>query len=200
MKIFCRFLIGVAISALLPAAAAAQKVRHDVSPNTDFTRLKTYAIQDSEPTESVTEKTTLYDSPFIRERTHDAIAAQLESRGMTRDQQNPDVYVTARRSFKTEFATYGPYNAAWGWGFPYASGWYGGYHYLGPMYMEEVVVGTLTIDVEDASSGDLIWRGTGEKHVSDTSKPEKRTKKVYREVAKIFRNFPAGGAMTYADD
>ena len=50
----------------------------------------------------MTEKTTLYDSPFIRERTHDAIAAQLEGRGMIRDQQNPDVFVTARRSFKTE--------------------------------------------------------------------------------------------------
>ena len=83
--------------------------------------------------------------------------------------------------------TYGPYNAAWGWGFPYHSGWYGGYHYLGPMYMEEVVVGTLTIDVEDASSGDLLWRGTGEKEVSDTSKPEKRIRKVNKEVAKIFQ-------------
>jgi hypothetical protein len=60
------------------------------------------------------------------------------------------------------------------------------------MYTEEVVVGTLTIDIEDASTGQLVWRGTGEKSVSNTSKPEKRTKKVNHEVEKIFRNFPPG--------
>ena len=118
MKILCRFLIGVAIATLLPAAADAQKVRHDFAAGTDFTRLKTYAIKDTGPTETVTEQTTLYDSPFIRERTYDAIAAQLASRGMIRDQEHPDVYVIARRSFKTEYVTYGPYYPAWGWGLP----------------------------------------------------------------------------------
>ena len=63
------------------------------------------------------------------------------------------------------------------------------------MQTEEIVVGTLTIDLQDASSGHLIWRGTGEKEVSDTSKPEKRIRKVNKEVAKIFRNFPSAGVM-----
>ena len=200
MRSLCRFVIGVAIVTLLPAAAAAQRVRYDFAAGTDFTRLKTYAIKDSGPTETITEQTTLYDSPFIRERTHAAIAAQLEARGMTRDDQNPDVYVSARRSFRTEYVTYGPYYPAWGWGYPYSTGWYGGYRYGGLMGTEEVIVGTLTIDFRNASSGDLIWRGTGEKEVSDTSKPEKRIRKVNKEVAKIFRKFPGGGTMAYDDD
>jgi hypothetical protein len=198
MKTLYRFLIGFAISALLPSAAAAQKVRYDFGPDTDFSHLRTYAIKDSGPTETVTEQTTMYDSPFVRERTYDAIAAQLESRGMRRDDRNPDVYVTARRSFKTEYVTYGSYYPAWGWGYPYDWGWYGGYRYGGPAYTEEVVVGTLTVDMQTAANGDLIWRGSAEKTVHDTSKPEKRTKRVNKEVAKIFRNFPPD--RTEADD
>jgi hypothetical protein len=194
VKILSRTLISLAIAALLPAAVSAQKVRYDFGAGTDFTRLKTYAFKDSGPTETITEQTTLYDSPFIRERTHEAIAAQLAIRGMTRDDRNPDVYVTARRTFKTEYVTYGPSYS--GWGYPFGWGydwrWYGAYGYGGPMYTEEVVVGTLTIDIEDASTGQLVWRGTGEKSVSNTSKPEKRTKKVNHEVEKIFRNFPPG--------
>src|SRR5688572_13949365 len=200
MTMMNRWLLGCAIVALLPAGAAAQKVRYDFVPGADFSRMKTYSFSESKSPEiqTITEKTTLYDSPFIKQRTKEAIEAQLQARGMTRDDTNPDVVVSTNRSFKTEYATYG-YYPMWGWGYPYHLGSYGfGYGEAG--YMEEITVGTLIIDVRDATNGQLLWRGSGEKSVLDTSKPEKRIKRVNKEVSKIFRHFPPDGTMTEDDD
>jgi hypothetical protein len=195
-----RWLIALTIAALLPAVAEAQKVRFDFAPGTDFSRLKTYTLGESRSSDiqTVTEKTTLYDSPFIKQRTNEAIEAQLQARGLTRDDEKPDVIVSMGRSFKTEYASYG-YYPMWGWGHPYYVGSYG-FGYGGAEFMEEVTVGTLTIDVKDATNGQLLWRGSGEKTVLDTSKPEKRVKRVNKEVAKIFRHFPPDGVMAEDDD
>ena len=194
-----RWLIGFAIAALLPAVAAAQKVRYDFAPGTDFSRLKTYALSESaSDMQTISEKTTLYDSPFIKQRTNEAIEAQLQRLGMTRDDKNPDVIVSTSRSFKTEYATYG-YYPMWGWGYPYHLGSYG-FGYGGAGFTEEITVGTLTIDLKNAKDGQLLWRGSGEKSVLNTSKPEKRIKRVNKEVTKIFRHFPPDGTMTEDDD
>jgi hypothetical protein len=194
-----RWLIGFAIAALLPAVAAAQKVRYDFAPGTDFSSLKTYALSESaSDMQTMSEKTTLYDSPFIKQRTNEAIEAQLQRLGMTRDDNNPDVIVSTNRSFRTEYATYG-YYPMWGWGYPYHLGSYG-FGYGGAGFTEEITVGTLTIDLKNAKDGQLLWRGSGEKSVLDTSKPEKRIKRVNKEVAKIFRHFPPDGTMTEDDD
>ncbi len=199
MTTMSRLLIGFTIAALMPAVAVAQKVRYDFAPGTDFSRLKTYAISESgsQDMETNSEKTTLYDSPFIKQRTNEAIEAQLLRLGLTRDDKNPDVIVSARRSFKTEYATYG-YYPMWGWNYP-QWGWYG-YPYGGPGFTEEIIVGTLTIDLKNAADGQLLWRGSGEKSVLNTSKPEKRIKRVNKEVTKIFRHFPPDGTMSEYDD
>src|ERR1700752_2288436 len=96
-----RILIGLAVATLLPAAALAQKVTYDFG-TANFSGLKTFAFKES-PVENETEKTTAYASPLVEERTHAAIATQLELRGMTRDDKTPDMYVTTRRTFKTEY-------------------------------------------------------------------------------------------------
>jgi uncharacterized protein DUF4136 len=201
MTTMYRLMIGLAIAALLPAVAVAQKVRYDFAPGTDFSSFKTYALSESGSSEmeTVSEKTTLYDSPFIKQRTNEAIEAQLQGLGMTRDDTNPDVVVSARRSFKTEYATYG-YYPMWGWGYPYHLGSYGVGYGGGAGFTEEITVGTLIIDLKNAANGQLLWRGSGEKSVLNTSKPEKRIKRVNKEVAKIFRHFPPDGIVTDDDD
>ncbi len=177
--------------ALLPLAAAAQEVTYDYNASHDFSAVKTFAVR-PERGEDETEQTTTYDSPFVEARTYAAIAAQLESRGLKRDDSDPDVYVTTRRTFKTEYTMYSEpswfpawgYGYRWGWGSYYPFAW-GGYSYT-----EETLRGTLTIDVADAATGALVWRGVGERSINPLSKPERQTRKINKEVAKIFRNFP----------
>ncbi len=202
MKTMTRIMIGLAVSAWLPAAAMGQKVSYDYNRGADFTRLRTYALKDSPTKQTTTEETTTYDNPLMHERINAAVASQLESRGLRRNDEHPDVYVVARQTFETQ-KNYTAYNYG-GWGSPYGWGWggyswgWGGYGW-DPGYTDiqvrDIVVGTLTIEIEDAATGELLWRGVGEKRVHMHSSPEHRDKRVIRGVAKIFKNFPVAGAV-----
>jgi hypothetical protein len=54
----------------------------------------------------------------------------------------------------------------------------------------EYVVGTLVVDIFDAKSKELMFRGTASDEVSD--KPEKNAKKVTKALDKMFKEFPPG--------
>lgn len=193
MRLTYRALIGVAAASLmLPVTAAAQKVSYDIG-TADFGGLKTFAFRTSPTSEGDTERTTAYDSPLVRERTEAAITAQLQARGLERDDRNPDMYVTARRAFKTEYNVYAfpDWGVGYGWGYgwsPYYVGW--SPWYGTSYYTDERIIGTLIVDVQNAATGQLIWRGLAEKHVHEHSSPEHRTKRVNKEVTKMFEKFP----------
>jgi hypothetical protein len=181
---------------MVSAAATAQD-SFDINRNANFGAIKTFAIKATPPMAPTEAKTTTYDSPIQRDRTFAAIASQLEARGLTRNDEHPDVYVTARRSFYEETYYYGPYG--WGWG-PYAPAGYGPYYGsgwwgYGDAYSE--LRGVLTVDILDAKNGALIWRGVENKHVHQSSKPASRDKRVTEEVADVFKHFPirGGGAV-----
>jgi uncharacterized protein DUF4136 len=189
MKTTRRLLIGLSITMLLPAAAMAQKVAYDYRHNVNFRSFKTFAFKDAPREVTQTELTTTYDSPLVVERTRQAIANQLVARGMREDNEHPDAYVIPRRTFAVEQVLYGPS----GWG-PYGWGWYGwGWGYGGPWYTEDIVKGTLVIDLVDADTGALMWRGLREKTVHPHKDPDDRTEDIYENVAKIFRKFPTQG-------
>ena len=188
-----QMLIGIGLGALLPLAAAAQDVTSDYRSSEDFAGVKTFSFAPARP-EATEDQTSTYDSPFVTARTNAAVAAQLESRGLTRNDEHPDVYVSTRRSFKTEYTMYsypvgfGYYDIGWSWwwGYPYA--W--GAPWGGAWYVEDRLRGTLTIDIAEAATGELIWRGVGERTMRPTSDSAHGTKKINREVAKIFKEFP----------
>jgi hypothetical protein len=188
-----RILIGLSAAVLLAGPAAAQKVSYDIG-DADFSGLKTFAFRNIPVGDSTTD-TTGYNSPLVADRTKAAIAAQLEARGLRQDNENPDIYVTMRRTFKTEYSVYAP--ADWGLGYGYGWGWGGYYTGWGPWYggssfysIDERVMGTLVVDVENAATGQLIWRGLAEKHVHEHASPNKRIKRVNEEVDKMFEKFP----------
>jgi Domain of unknown function (DUF4136) len=186
---FSRLCIGLASAASLLSSVALAQDSYDVRRNVNFAEIKTFGFKATPPMEPVAEKTTTYDSPLVVERTHAAIAAQLEGRGLRRDDQHPDVYVVARRTYKVEY-TYFPY----GWGAPYAWGasYYGGYN---AGYVDEQLLGILTVDLEDAKTGALLWRGVETKRVHETSKPSKRDKYVNDQVEDAFKHLPIPGAV-----
>ena len=77
------------------------------------------------------------------------------------------------------------------------SGGMGGYGYryggMGGMgtastTVSEYTVGTLVVDMFDAKTKNLVFRGTAEDEISD--KPEKNAKKLDKASEKLFKNFP----------
>lgn len=51
-------------------------------------------------------------------------------------------------------------------------------------------VGTLQIDLIDAKTGQLVWRGSAEKVIDDTPTPAERSAAIHNAVAKIFSDYP----------
>jgi uncharacterized protein DUF4136 len=190
MTTVARAVAAAAMVALMCAPALAQKVTYDVHRSQDFSQLRTFSIKDTPPADPEASRTTAYDSPIVRQNTNAAVAAQLEARGLRRDDQHPDVYITTRRTFQTEYVGYG-----WpGWG--YGGYWGYGYYGYGSYYLEPIVVGTLTVDVVSAETGELLWRGISEHDAHPMSSPEHRLERINKEVYKIFKKYPAGTVAT----
>jgi len=186
-------MLAAFISSLLCAALLGQQAAYDIRRGDDLSRLRTFGFKAVTPPASVSEDTTTYDSVLMDDRINAAIAAQLESRGLQRDDHHPDVWVSVHRTF-TEANRFYPFPDPWfanGWGWPYAgSRWVFEQSTLGRVYARETIRGTLKIDLRDAKSGALMWRGVGNKRAHQTSKPSHREKRVDDEVEEIFELFP----------
>ena len=202
MRAIVRVLISLAVAAssLAPAVAAAQS-GSDFRQRFDFSRPRTFAFKSLSAAPAVGEQDAASDSPFVDERTNSAIAAQLERRGWTRNDEHPDIYIVTRRTFKTEYSFYGPYWSGynvptawwgpyWGWQGPAYVDNLGLWNTWGPVYVDERIRGTLTIDLVDAASGQLLWRGAGTKTVHEHTKASSKSKHVNDEVSDIFEHFP----------
>lgn len=178
---------ALVIAILLPSAIFAQKVNIDFDRDVDFARYKTYAYEVCHRVEN----------PLVNKR----IVAELESRlaieGLSRAATNPDVNITYHSSTTEEFAID---TNTWGYGF--GNGWYwghgGGYGrggYLGSAgpistttTIRKYTVGTLVIDIWDARTKELVWRGTATDTVSDN--PQKNEKKLKKAMEKLFKKYP----------
>ena len=58
----------------------------------------------------------------------------------------------------------------------------------GTATVREIPMGTILVDILDAESRELIWRGTATAAIS--TKAEKNEKKLNKLVGKMFKKFP----------
>ena len=174
--------IVIAIAVCLVATpAAAQKVWVDYSPLADFGSYKTFAWTE-------TPKASIYDNnPLNHSRIKHAVAYYLVKGGMIEDNENPDLYVTYHGEIDTEFSI----NAsAIGYGFPSDWTWdpYWGTA-AGTMTTTPVEhkAGTLVIDIWDAKTQKIIWRGsmTG----TLVQNPQKGAKKIDQGIEKMVKKW-----------
>ena len=55
---------------------------------------------------------------------------------------------------------------------------------------QKVVSGTLVVDMMDARTRAIVWRGFAERDLNPTANPEKREKNITKAAEKIFKNYP----------
>jgi hypothetical protein len=172
-----------AASALVLAAlpALAQKPQIQWNDEYDFDAVETFAWQ------SIDDAQMSNANPFMHSLIKNLLAAELATSGLTEVTSNPDVYITYYGSTETEVQlrtdsygySYGGYGMG-GWG-------YYGYGSMGPVSSTtrqvEIQHGTLVVDIWDAASRELVWRGT----VTDvmSSDQEKNEKLVTKAISKL---------------
>jgi hypothetical protein len=177
-----RIRLAAALTLVLAAVPAlAQKPQIQWNDEYNFDQVETFQWQ------SIDEAQMATANPFMHSLIKNLLAAELATSGLTEVTSNPDVYVTYYGSTETEVQlrtdSYGYSYGAYGMG-----GWgYYGYGAAGPVSSTtrqvEIQHGTLVVDIWDAASMELIWRGT----VTDvmSSDQEKNEKLVAKAISKL---------------
>ena len=161
------------LSLLVSSAAVAQKTNIDWDRQANFSQYHTYMWQKSpHPAKG-----------FWDERIVNAVDKQLQAKGLTKVDSNPDVWVVYSNSIHEQKElvgtgySYGPY---WGWG----GGW-GTPTVYNTWVTKE---GTLVVEISDAKEKDLLWRGSATDTISDNS--NKNINTLDKAVAKLFKGYP----------
>jgi hypothetical protein len=159
--------------ALLGTITFAQNVTYDFDRSAPFARFKTYSWVKGTPV-----KDQLNDKRIVS-----AIDSQLLAKGFTKVAEggDADVLVAYHASFDTNFQING---SSSGYGYRV------GALRTGRATIDEVTVGTLAIDLVDASSKTIVWRGLASGELDPAAKPDKRDKNIRKATAKLFKNYP----------
>lgn len=163
----------LAISLLLMAlttAVFADHVAVDYDHGTNFRQVKTYSWSRVHTANSIWDQ-----------RVKDAIDKQLTAKGWTQLPSGGDVSLVAvektsiHQQYETVYDGFG--GRRWGGGFGDAT-----------TSIDNYKVGTLIVSMFNGDSKQLVWRGTSSSDLSGN--PQKNAKKLDKDVAKMFKNFP----------
>ena len=166
MNNFHKLIVLLAFFMGCVTAQSQQQIASDYAPHTDFSVYKTYSWQ----------KISAPDSTW-EDSIKGAIDSQLGAKGWTRVNKGGDAALCAITS-SGEAAMfehfYGGMGPGWRW-----RGW------SEPVSYNQ---GTLIVDIFDAKSQALIWRGFISESVS--KKEPKDIEKLDKGVVKLFKSFP----------
>jgi len=176
---------GLVLAAALvlgATAARAQDVSFNAMPNTNWAKFKTYKWVKIEGAQ--------YPDQIMDSQIKAAIDAQLASKGLTKSENEADLYVGYQVAVEKEkeWTAYGMGGGpGWGMGGGYGYGGGGG---MTTATSSTIHVGTLGLDIYDPAAKQLVWRGAASKTLDPKAKPEKREKNVQKAVTKMLKNYP----------
>jgi hypothetical protein len=159
---------------MFPALAAAQDVKVDFDKAFDFSTVKTYSIKIASP----------WGNDLSERRVLAEVDDEITAKGWKKvadGQANVQVVLHGATQTKRSASTF--YSGMGGYG-------YRGFGGMGSAstVVNEYTVGTLIVDMFDAKSKNLVFRGTAEDEISDNA--EKNKKRLEKAATKMFKNFP----------
>lgn len=161
-------IIGAVI--LMALAASAQKVQTDFDHQFDFSQLRTFTVEFG----------SVWNNPLQQQRAKEDIVRELTAKGWTEapNAASADAVVVIHGATQSEKSLDTWYSGGgWGWG-PGMSN----------TTVNTIHVGTMQVDIFDAKTKKMIFRGVASDDISD--KPEKNAKKIDKAVEKMFKDFP----------
>lgn len=160
----CAMLVGIAST-----IAFGQQVSVNFNHSQSFSGYHSYAWGSNNANQ-------VQDSIMAQVATQDVDTA-LQAKGWTKvtESQNPDVIVTANGGMKQQTSY-----SAWG-----MRGIGGG---MGGITPEQNVIGTLIVDLYDAKTQSLIWRGIGQGTLGNNG--TKNQQQLQKAITKMFQQWP----------
>jgi len=189
--------LSVLFAVLLAGPAFAQKIYIDYDRDYDRSKIKTFAWAESG------EATLEHTEPMLHSQIVITIAEYITEGGLTQVDSDPDVYFTYHGSSKEEmtintasigysyptgwaYSSYGGYGGYYG---QHYGGVYSGYAGVSTAMVNSYQVGTLVVDVWDARTETIIWRGIAAEIVvpENLVKLDKKVDKALRKMTAQWR-------------
>jgi len=164
---------SIGVTLLLASASFAQQVKTDYDRSTDFSHYKTYSWEKVQTSD-----------PLWVDRIKEAVNSALATKGLTPVASGGDIAIVAIEMTKNQQTLntfYDGFGGGWRWG--------GGFGNA-TTTVDNYKVGTLIVDLFDANSKQIIWRGSSSDTLSDKS--DKNIKNLDKGVQKMFDHYPPG--------
>ena len=164
-----RFALCAMVVCLTSAIAAGQQVSVNYNHSQTFSGFHTYAWASNNANQ--------VQNSILAQVAQQDIEAALQGKGLQKVQetQNPDLIILASGGMRQQTS----YNA---WGMRGIGGGMGG------ITPQQNVEATLIVDLHDAKSQSLIWRGIAQDTLSNNG--DKNQKMVQSAISKMFKQWP----------
>jgi hypothetical protein len=181
-SIFVVLIVAFAIFAM--GCASSVTVKYDFDKEANFASLKTFDWLPV-PTMAVgSVKSAIERNSLLDKRVKTSVNEQLAAKGFTQTSDNPDVLVTYHVGVEDKVNV-----TDWGYNYAGYGRYYGGWG-GSSVDVYQYTQGTLLIDIIEAKSKQLIWRGAGQGTVEQGAPAEKREQRLNNAIAKIMAKYP----------
>ncbi len=165
--------VTAALLLMLAAPLSAQNVMVDYNHSTDFSKFHTYTWGSNNPNQIA--------NSILAQTAKNAVDGQMQAKGLrlVAEAENPDVIVVANGGLKEQTSYNAGGTGGWRWG---AGG-------MASVTPQTDYIGTLVVDLYDASAKQMVWRGVAS-GTMDQKSGEKNQQKINKAVNKMFQKYP----------
>jgi hypothetical protein len=165
-----KFALCTMLACMVSAVAIGQQVSVNYNKSQSFSQYHTYSW--------ATDNANQIQNSILAQQAKSDIDSAMQGKGfqLVPDSQNPDIILTASGGLKQQTS----YQA---WGMRGIGGGMGG------ITPEQNVIGTMIVDLYDAKTKSLVWRGIAQNTLSNNG--SKNSQMVSKAVAKMFKQWPA---------
>lgn len=160
---------------VLAAACSSTSTSYDYDEGTDFSRYRSFDLLS-------TPESSAEVSELVYKRVEEAVRRELEAKGLVPADDAPDLHVALQLGSRSRVQVTDM-------GYRYGAYEYG---YYGPrdINVYEYDEGMLIVDLIDAGSDALVWRGRATRALPSNPSPEKSRELVNEVVAKLLAPYP----------
>jgi hypothetical protein len=166
---------------IVAAGCSSISVNYDYDPGADFTTYKTFAWITQPTNISGNAQQAQAQSSLVGKRIMHSVTGVLAEKGLTEDDNDPQLLLAYHTGVQDKVQV-----TDWGYGYGPYDGWYGG----GGVDVYNYQEGTLILDLVDAQSKQLVWRGTAQGVLESNPDPETMQRKIDNVVGRMLQNYP----------
>lgn len=172
--------IALALVGALVVSCSPISVSLDYDPRIDFRTYRTFDWLGNRPGTPDEVEAALTEDRAFGESVREAVESELRTKGLSQDVAGPDVLLMWHlgKNERIDVRRFGyAYSAQYGaWA-----------HAMDSRYYRE---GTLVVDVIDARTMRLVWRGVASSARDEKAPPEEAKARVRETVRKLFSRYP----------